>query len=57
MKRAGKSPYELAVAMGLVGAMDSAAAAGRDHSLHLKKALRNKRRARLRERRALREVR
>lgn len=41
-KSPAKSSYELAVEMGLVGCMESAPAAGRDHSDYLKSKLRNK---------------
>lgn len=41
-KTPAKSPYELAEEMGLVGCMEHAAAAGRDHSAFLKSKLRNK---------------
>ena len=45
-----KSPFELAEEMGLVGCIESAPAAGRDHSRFIRNKLRNSRRARLRER-------
>jgi len=49
-KAPAKSPFELAEEMGLVGCLESAPAAGRDHSRFIRNKLRNSRRARLRER-------
>jgi len=45
-----KSPFELAQEMELIGCVESAPAAGRDHSRFLKNKLRNDWRASLRER-------
>ncbi len=36
----GKTPYDLAVDMGLVGCLENAPAAARDHSRYLKRKLR-----------------
>ena len=44
-KAAGKTPFDLAEAMDLVGCMDAAPANGRDHSRYLKDKLRAGRRA------------
>ncbi len=49
-KASAKSPFELAEAMGLVGCIESAPAAGRDHSRFIRDKLRNRRSARARER-------
>ena len=50
-KTPAKSAYELAEEMGLVGCMEHAPAAGRDHSGFLKSRLRNKTRSAPDERR------
>jgi hypothetical protein len=42
-ERPRKSPFELAEDMGLIGAQESAPAAGRDHSRYLKDRLRGRR--------------
>lgn len=47
----GKSPFELAEEMGLVGCMERAPAAAREHSRYLKEKLRSSPRGALRERR------
>ena len=44
-QRARGTPYALARRLGLVGAQDCAAAAGRDHAAHLKASLRARRAA------------
>jgi hypothetical protein len=49
-KAPAKSAFELAEEMGLVGCVEHAPAAGRDHSRFIKNKLRNSRRSRLRER-------
>ena len=49
-KAPAKSPFELAEAMGLVGCIENAPAAGRDHSRFSRDKLRNSRSARPRER-------
>ena len=49
-KASAKSPFELAEAMGLVGCIESAPAAGRDHSRFIRDKLRASRSARPRER-------
>ena len=49
-KASGKSPFELAEEMGLVGCIESVPAAGRDHSRFIRNKLRNSRRSSLRER-------
>ena len=49
-KASAKSPFELAEEMGLVGCIESAPAAGRDHSRFIRNKLRNSRRSSPRER-------
>lgn len=49
-KAPAKSPFELAEEMGLVGCVERASAAGRDHSRFIRNKLRNSRRSRPRER-------
>ena len=49
-KASVKSPFELAEEMGLVGCIERAPAAGRDHSRFIRDKLRNRGGARLRER-------
>jgi hypothetical protein len=49
-KSPAKSAFELAEEMGLVGCVERAPAAGRDHSRYIQAKLRNSRRSRLRER-------
>jgi hypothetical protein len=51
-KAPAKSPFELAEEMGLVGCMESAPAAGREHGRYLRDKLRSKPRRAPRERRA-----
>lgn len=48
-KTPAKSPFEMAEAMGLVGCIEDAPAAGRDHSGFIKGKLRSRRNARPRE--------
>ena len=51
-KAPAKSPYELAEEMGLIGCVESAPAAGRDHSRYIREKLGNRLRTKLRERRS-----
>ena len=51
-KSPAKSPFELAEELGLVGCLEAAPAAGRDHSRFIRDKLRYSRSARRRERRA-----
>lgn len=47
-----KSPFELAEEMGLIGCVESAPAAAREHSRYIKEKLRHNARGALRERRS-----